>query len=133
MQWIFLSIAIVSEVVGISALKASEGFSRLWPSVVVVLGCASAFYFLSLHRDRVAINATHRQGLEDKDACIAGWQGFGKVARIHRREEIDPVIHVFGDSVVVPSNFAISFDMNVRTLHSSGRDMFFLVREGERW
>jgi len=48
MQWVFLAVAIVSEVIGTSALKASEGFSRLWPSVIVVAGYTSAFYFLSL-------------------------------------------------------------------------------------
>jgi small multidrug resistance pump len=48
MQWVLLAVAIVSEVIGTSALKASEGFSRLWPSVIVVVGYASAFYFLSL-------------------------------------------------------------------------------------
>ena len=48
MQWVFLTVAIVSEVIGTSALKASEGFSRLWPSAIVVVGYASAFYFLSL-------------------------------------------------------------------------------------
>lgn len=47
-QWLFLSVAIVSEVLATSALKASEGFSRLWPSLVVVIGYATAFYFLSL-------------------------------------------------------------------------------------
>ena len=40
--------AIVSEVIGTSALKASEGFTRLWPSLIVVVGYLSAFYFLSL-------------------------------------------------------------------------------------
>lgn len=47
-QWIYLGVAIISEVMATSALKASEGFSRLWPSVVVVAGYASAFFFLSL-------------------------------------------------------------------------------------
>ena len=46
-QWVFLAVAIVSEVIGTSALKASEGFARLWPSAIVVAGYASAFYFLS--------------------------------------------------------------------------------------
>jgi small multidrug resistance pump len=46
--YIYLGIAIVSEVIGTSALKASSGFTRLPPSVVVVLGYACAFYFLSL-------------------------------------------------------------------------------------
>lgn len=48
MKYLFLLIAIVSEVIATSALKASDQFSRFWPSVLVVLGYASAFYFLSL-------------------------------------------------------------------------------------
>ncbi len=47
-NWLFLLIAIVGEVIATSALKSSEGFSRLWPSVVVVVGYGVAFYFLSL-------------------------------------------------------------------------------------
>ena len=47
-QWIFLSVAIISEVVATSALKATEDFTRLWPSVIVLVGYASAFYFLTL-------------------------------------------------------------------------------------
>ena len=47
-HWVYLSIAIVSEVAATSALKASNGFSRLWPSIVVVIGYGLAFYFLSL-------------------------------------------------------------------------------------
>ncbi|WP_439114819.1 SMR family transporter [Hydrogenophaga sp.] len=46
--WLVLGMAIVAEVIGTSALKASEGFTRLVPSVVVVLGYAVAFYGLSL-------------------------------------------------------------------------------------
>ena len=48
MQWLFLSVAIVSEVVATSALKSSNGFTQFWPSVVVVAGYAAAFFFLSL-------------------------------------------------------------------------------------
>lgn len=47
-HWIYLSIAIVSEVAATSALKASNGFSRLWPSLTVIVGYGLAFYFLSL-------------------------------------------------------------------------------------
>ena len=46
--YLALGLAIVAEVIGSSALKASEGFTRLWPSVIVALGYATAFYFLSL-------------------------------------------------------------------------------------
>ncbi|HEX8873694.1 MAG TPA: SMR family transporter [Nitrosospira sp.] len=47
-QWLFLSVAIVSEVVATSALKSSNGFTQFWPSLVVVAGYAAAFFFLSL-------------------------------------------------------------------------------------
>jgi small multidrug resistance pump len=46
--YLYLVIAIVAEVAGTSALKASEGFSRPIPSLVVVVGFATAFFFLSL-------------------------------------------------------------------------------------
>lgn len=48
MQWFFLGVAIVAEVIATSALKAAEGFTRLGPSLIVVIGYAIAFYFLSL-------------------------------------------------------------------------------------
>lgn len=47
-KWLFLLVAIMSEVAGTSALKSAEGFTRFWPSTIVVSGYASAFYFLSL-------------------------------------------------------------------------------------
>jgi small multidrug resistance pump len=48
MPYLYLAIAIIAEVIGTSALKASEGFSRLLPSLVVVAGYGTAFYFLAL-------------------------------------------------------------------------------------
>lgn len=47
-NWLFLTIAIVSEVVATSALKACDGFTKLGASLVVVIGYVVAFYFLSL-------------------------------------------------------------------------------------
>ena len=43
-----LVLAIVSEVAGTSALRASEGFTRVWPSVGVVVGYGVSFVALSL-------------------------------------------------------------------------------------
>lgn len=48
MQYIALSIAIVCEIIATTALKATEGFTRPWPSLVVAAGYAAAFYFLSV-------------------------------------------------------------------------------------
>ncbi|POR51795.1 SMR family transporter [Bosea psychrotolerans] len=48
MSYLYLAIAIVSEVIGTSALKASNEFTRLVPSLITGIAFASAFYFLSL-------------------------------------------------------------------------------------
>lgn len=48
MTYLYLTIAIVAEVIATSSLKASEGFTRLGPSLFVVAGYSVAFYFLSL-------------------------------------------------------------------------------------
>ncbi len=40
--------AIIAEVIGTTALKASDGFSKLWPSLVTAVCYAAAFYLLSL-------------------------------------------------------------------------------------
>ncbi|GAA1539552.1 DMT family transporter [Nocardioides humi] len=46
-MWWWLLAAIASEVVATLSLRASDGFTRLGPSVVVVVGYVAAFYFLS--------------------------------------------------------------------------------------
>ncbi|ALM53924.1 DMT family transporter [Halomonas huangheensis] len=48
MSYFYLALAIVAEVIATSALKASNEFTRLWPSVLVVVGYLSAFYLLTL-------------------------------------------------------------------------------------
>lgn len=66
--WLLLALAIVAEVIGTSALKASEGFSRLWPSVVVVAGYGTAFYCLSLTLRQIPVGIAY-----------AVWSGAGTV------------------------------------------------------
>jgi len=46
--YIPLSIAIVAEVIATTAMKSSDNFTRLVPSVIVVVGYVVAFYFLSI-------------------------------------------------------------------------------------
>ncbi|NIC07126.1 multidrug efflux SMR transporter [Halomonas sp. DX6] len=48
MAFVYLALAIVAEVVATSALKATDGFTRLVPSLVVVVGYTIAFFMLSL-------------------------------------------------------------------------------------
>ena len=46
-NWFFLALAIVSEVIGTSALKSSAGFTRLMPAIVVVICYGLSFYLLA--------------------------------------------------------------------------------------
>jgi small multidrug resistance pump len=48
MHYLYLSLAIAFEVAATTALQASDGFTRLWPTIATVLGYAIAFYCLSL-------------------------------------------------------------------------------------
>ena len=48
MGYLYLGLAIISEVIGTSALQASNGFTKLMPNALVVLGYGTAFYLLGL-------------------------------------------------------------------------------------
>ena len=79
-QWMFLSVAIVSEVIATSALKASDGFSRLWPSVITVAGYMVAFYCLSLTLRTIPVGVAYAiwSGLGVVLITIAAWLLFGQ-------------------------------------------------------
>lgn len=68
MPYLYLSFAIVSEVIGTAALKASEEFTRLVPSLIVALGYASAFFFLTLTLRTIPVGVAY-----------ALWSGIGIV------------------------------------------------------
>ena len=57
--YLYLAIAIIAEVIATSALKASEGFTRTGPSLVVGFGYAVAFYFLSLVLKTVPVGVAY--------------------------------------------------------------------------
>ncbi|WOX05129.1 DMT family transporter [Microbulbifer pacificus] len=65
-HWIYLSIAIVAEVVGTSFLKSSDGFSKLIPSAIVAVSYAVAFYFLSISLKSISVGIAY-----------AVWSGVG--------------------------------------------------------
>mgnify|MGYP006377108539 FL=1 len=48
MKYLFLSLAIVLEVVGSSFMKASDGFSKLLPTAITIVAYIACFFFLSL-------------------------------------------------------------------------------------
>ncbi|GAA0849615.1 SMR family transporter [Marinobacter szutsaonensis] len=79
-SWIFLGIAIVAEVLATSALKASDGFTKLVPSVLVVGGYAIAFYFLALTLKTIPVGIAYAvwAGLGILLVALIGWLAFGQ-------------------------------------------------------
>jgi small multidrug resistance pump len=73
--WLFLSMAIIAEVIGTSALKSSDGFSRLWPSLIVIGGYGVAFYFLSLTLRVIPVGVAYAiwSGVGIVLITLAGW------------------------------------------------------------
>lgn len=78
--WLILGLAIVAEVIGTTALKASESFTRLWPSVVVVLGYGLAFYCLSVVLKSMPVGIAYAvwSGLGIVLITAAAWLVYGQ-------------------------------------------------------
>jgi len=68
MAYLYLALAIIAEVVATSALKASAEFTKLVPSIIVVIGYCVAFYLLTLVLRSIPIGTTY-----------AIWSGLGIV------------------------------------------------------
>lgn len=69
MSWLYLAIAITAEIIATTALKASDGFSRLYPAIVTTTGYVVAFYFLALTLKTIPVGVAY-----------AIWSGAGIVA-----------------------------------------------------
>jgi len=68
MPYTYLALAIIAEVVGTSALKASEGFTKIIPSAIVIIGYGIAFYFMAFVLKTLPVGITY-----------AIWSGLGIV------------------------------------------------------
>ena len=68
MHYFYLALAVLGEVIGTSFLKATEDFTKLWPSLIVVVGYGAAFYFLTLSLKVIPVGIAY-----------ATWSGIGIV------------------------------------------------------
>ena len=75
MNWLCLAIAILGEVMATSALKSSEGFTRLVPSLITASGYTVAFYFLSLTLRNIPVGIAYAvwSGVGIVLVSILGW------------------------------------------------------------
>lgn len=83
MNYIYLIVAVAFEVVATSALKETNGFTRLWPSVIALAGYACAFYFLSLVLRQVPVGIVYAMW------CGAGIVFITAIAWIWFRQALD--------------------------------------------
>jgi small multidrug resistance pump len=80
MIWLYLIVAIAGEVVGTTALKASDGFTRAGPVAIVVVGYAVAFYFLALVLRSMPLGVTYAiwSGVGVAMVTLIGWLVYGQ-------------------------------------------------------
>ena len=83
-QWVFLFLAIVSEVIATSALKSTQEFTRLLPSLIVAAGYVSAFYFLSLTLRTIPVGIAYAiwSGVGVALITLVGWVIYGQTLDI---------------------------------------------------
>lgn len=107
-HWLALTIAIVAEVIGTTALKASNEFTRLWPSLIVVVGYGTAFYFMSISMRVLPVGIMYAiwSGMGIVLVSIIGWVVYRQALDIAAIIGIGlivagvVVINVFSKSVV---------------------------------
>lgn len=79
-NWLFLGAAIVAEVIATSSLKASDGFTRVLPSMIVVIGYGISFYFLALTLKTIPVGIAYAiwSGLGIVLISLIGWFVFAQ-------------------------------------------------------
>lgn len=79
-SWIYLLIAIVAEIIGTSGLKASDGFTKLWPSLLTIVAYGTTFFFLSLTLRTIPVGIAYAiwGGVGIVLITMVGWLYFGQ-------------------------------------------------------
>ena len=80
MKWLYLIIAVIFEVIATSALKESNSFTKLVPSLFVIIGYSISFYFLSLTLQHLSVGITYAiwSGLGILLICLVGYFRYGQ-------------------------------------------------------
>ncbi|WP_333829151.1 DMT family transporter [Pararhodobacter sp.] len=80
MHWLFLGAAILFETIGTTALNASQQFSRLWPSVLVVMAYGASFYLLAIVLKTIPVGVAYAiwSGLGICFIAVIGYVVFGQ-------------------------------------------------------
>jgi small multidrug resistance pump len=92
--YIYLIMAIAGEVIGTSALKASYGMTKLWPSLLAIVGYSLTFWALSICLRTLPVGVVY-----------AIWSGLGIISIVVIgifvfEEEFTP-LHFLGTALIV--------------------------------
>jgi small multidrug resistance pump len=92
--FLILLVAIASEIVGTNALRASAGFTRLLPSVLVVITYGLSFYLFAQALKQIPIGVGYAiwAGLGTGGAVVTGW--------LIWREQLN-LWHILGIALIV--------------------------------
>jgi small multidrug resistance pump len=92
--WLFLFIAIVSETIATSTMKASEGFTKPLPALITAAGYGIAFYFLSLTLRTMPVGTAY-----------AIWSGIGivlvTVAGVVFYKQVPDLLTILGLGLII--------------------------------
>jgi hypothetical protein len=89
-----------------------------------------AYYF---HKDMVITGPDLHELAHDKAACIKSYKDFIDKAVIHEYKEYDPEVNVFAYTAIARYKFDITYEMDGKTYKETGRDLFVMIKEEERW
>lgn len=79
-HFIYLILAVAAETIGTTALQASQQFTKLWPSIIVVVAYATAFYLLGLTLKYMPVGIMYAiwSGLGIVFIALIGWLVFNQ-------------------------------------------------------
>lgn len=89
-----------------------------------------AYYF---HKDMVITGPNLHELAHNRAECIKSYKDFVSNAVIHGYKEYEPDVSVFAYTAIVKYKFDITYEMNGKTYVETGRDLFVMIKEEERW
>ena len=99
-SWLLLSVAIIAEVIATTTLKFTEGFTHLWPSVIVVTCYEIAFLLLAVSVKRIPVGIVYAvwSGLGVALVTLVGWFWMGQTLSF---AGITGILLIIGGVVVI--------------------------------
>lgn len=79
-SWLYLLVAVVAEVIGTSGLKASDGLTKLLPTLLMIVAYGIAFFFLAITIRIIPVGVAYAvwSGVGIILITLVGWLYFGQ-------------------------------------------------------